>query len=72
MELEYIHEGSSDCPLIRLFNFQTTEINNLHLMVSGLAEGKRDSIVLNELAFVDSIEGCSLTLILGGTDNGIF
>ena len=71
MKLEYLHEGSSDCPLIRIYKFQTKEIEKLHGMISDLAKGKKHSVVLDDLSFINPIEGCSLIFLVSKKDEGI-
>jgi len=71
MKIEYIHEGSSDCPLIRIYAFKNDEIDNLYSIISGLAEGKYNSATLHDLPFMNSIENCRLTFYVNEDDKGI-
>jgi|SRR5579863_2528274 len=70
MKLEYIHSGSQDCPLIRLYEFNAAEIASLRALVKSLAGGSLQSIVVDELEGVEAIRGCRMTLRLGMRDEG--
>jgi len=39
MKLEYIAAGSDDCPLIRLFEFTSAEVEELQKLVRSLVSG---------------------------------
>lgn len=71
MKIDYLHEGSTDCPLIRLYEYQKNEIVELQRIVSDLAKGKRISFDLDRLNFIFSVENCSLSFIVNEKDDGI-
>jgi hypothetical protein len=71
MKLEYFAEGSPDCPLIRLYEFDTTGAKRLREAFRSLADGSRQDIPLHEEWWVQSIAGCHLDLRLGAKDLGI-
>lgn len=71
MKLEYLSEGSADCPLIRIYDFNTSEARELHDVLIDLAKGKMIQVVLQDLPFIVSVQGCSLTLSANETNIGI-
>ncbi len=71
MKLEYIAEGSSDAPLIRLFDFSATEAVSLHDLIAGLASGAFDEVELHEMPWISPVAGCRLSLIARVSDDGI-
>lgn len=71
MKLEYLAQGSPDCPLIRLYEFDTTGAKRLREAFRSLADGSRQDIPLHEEWWVESIAGCHLDLRLGERDLGV-
>ena len=49
MWLEYLPDGSPDCPLIRLYNFTMSEARGLWDGVSVLAFGRTQRLTVHEL-----------------------
>lgn len=71
MKLEYLAAGSPDCPLIRLYEFDTTGAKRLREAFRSLADGSRQDIPLHEEWWIESIAGCHLDLRLGAKDLGV-
>jgi hypothetical protein len=71
MKIEHLPNGSSDCPLIRLYDFDTSEAKQFQDVVVDLAEGKTSSVALEELQFIESVKNCSLAFVVGETDEGV-
>lgn len=71
MKLEFLAEGSDDCPLIRLYRFDQTEAMRLREGFRALADGSRQSIPLHEEWWIEPVEECRLDLRLGKRDLGI-
>lgn len=71
MKLEFLGSGSLDCPLIRLYGFQTTEVVRLKELFDQLANGSRSVVLLDEQTGIESIGGCQLALRVGALDAGI-
>ena len=71
MKIEYLPDGSDDCPLIRLYDFAQPEIAELFAALSALASGERLSVAVDGLAGVESISECRLTLSSGSRDIGV-
>ncbi len=71
MKLEFLAEGSTDCPLIRLYGFDLAEAMRLREAFRSIADGSRQSIPLHEEWWVEPIAECCLDLRLGAKDLGI-
>lgn len=71
MKLEYLADGSPDCPLIRLYDFTPLEAEQLHEKLSALADGTLTRLELHTLSFIEVIGDCQLTLIRRGWDQAI-
>ena len=71
MKLEYLASGSPDCPLIRLYEFDTTGAQRLREAFRSLADGSLPHIPLHEEWWITSIAGCQLDLRAGPRDLGI-
>ena len=63
MKLEYLADGSPDCPLIRLYDFTTAEATQLLALVTELASEGPERIDVHLLPFVQPVDGCRLALI---------
>ena len=68
MKIDYLHEGSDDCPLVRLYQFQSAEIQRLRGSFESLVSGMTDRIVLGD---VESVDGTHLTFTRGASDQGV-
>jgi hypothetical protein len=71
MKLEFIAEGSPDCPLIRLYDLTTAEATQLIAAVADLASGGAGQLDVHGLPFVESVDGCCLTLIRRSWDQAV-
>ncbi len=71
MKLEYLAEGSPDCPLVRLYEFDATGAKRLREAFRSLADGSRQDIPLHEEWWVEPVDGCHLDLRLGARDLGV-
>ena len=60
MKIEVLTEGSEDCPLIRLFDFDPSEAKRLVGIFSKLADGSLQSVVLTEIPGFEPVSGCCL------------
>ena len=68
MKLEFLEAGSSDCPLIRLYDFSRAEAQSLRQLVKSLCDGSCESASLSEQPWIETVKGCRLTLRSG---NGV-
>jgi hypothetical protein len=71
MKLEFLKEGSQYSPLIRLYEFDPTEVMKLRRLVGVLAAGSLQSVRLDNQAWVTAIDGCRLLLGRDTWDEGI-
>jgi hypothetical protein len=72
MKIEFLKSGSSDCPLIRLFEFEANEAQSLRRIILQLARGYASSVPLHKEQGIQPISGCQLTLSRGEKDRGAF
>jgi hypothetical protein len=71
MKIEYLADGSPDCPLVRLFEFTPTELQRLYSEIMSLASETTRSVAVHELPGVESIGGCRLTFLTDRRDKGM-
>ena len=71
MKLEYLESGSSDCPLVRLYEFDASDLAHLCEHFQLLALGTVQRVALHELPFVEAVNHCRLVLRLSESDRGI-
>jgi hypothetical protein len=71
VKVELLADGSSDCPLIRLFEFTPTEAARLQAAVAGLATGMSERVEVHEIDGVESIENCRLALVARDWNQGV-
>ena len=64
MKLEFLPDGSADCPLLRLYDFTPSEARQFHDAIAGLASGSKDHVDVHDLCAVKPIGGCALTLVV--------
>jgi hypothetical protein len=71
LKLEYLQEGSSDCPLIRLYDFTIAEAAQFCNIIKQLACGNNQRIEIHDLPWVETIGKCHLTLFLQSRDQAV-
>ena len=71
MKLEYLANGSPDCPLIRLYDFTANDAQQLHVALLTLASGSAREVSLTNFLRVELVGGCHLTLLVDKRDKGI-
>jgi hypothetical protein len=71
MKIEYLAEGTRDCPLIRLYEFGTAETCALRELVRSLIAGERQSAAIHREAWAEPIGGCCLTFRRGNRNQGV-
>jgi len=71
MKLEYLPDGSPDCPILRIYDFDEPAAQHLQGLFSNLAIGSVWVVALHELPGVESVAGCTLTLRVTGRDRGV-
>src|SRR5262245_60334050 len=68
MKLDYLKEGSADCPLVRLYEFDRSEARRLHQTFERMADGKMERL---DLDGVQSVDGTQITLVRSAQDSGV-
>ena len=71
MKMEFLPDGSPDCPLIRLYDFDTKQACLLQSLLSNLADGTETEVSLQEALSAEAIEDCNLILQTTDKDHGI-
>ena len=68
MKIDYLKEGSDNCPLVRLYNFDSKDATRLRATFQALADG---SIERARLEPVESVDGTQLTFVRSPQDVGV-
>jgi hypothetical protein len=71
MKLEFLPDGASDCPLIRLYNFDQADAMRLREAFRCLSDGSRHNIALHEEWWIESVGECHLDLRAWERDLGV-
>ena len=71
MKIAFLPDGSPDCPLVRLYDFDASEACCLQSAVQRLASGTITELSLAETLSVEAIDGCTLTMQGWDADQGI-
>lgn len=71
MKLEYLPEGSDDCPLIRIYEGTIREYKDLVVGIEKLANNTQLSFFVNELSGYIPIDGIKLEFIVSDTNKGV-
>jgi|SRR5947209_19830015 len=71
MKLDYLPNGSRDCPLIRLYDFTPAEAGHLLNVLGDLAAGRARRVDVHRLPFVEAVGECRLALVAQGWDGAI-
>jgi hypothetical protein len=71
MKLEFLAEGSRDCPLIRLYAFDHSAVLKLKDLINALATGASTQVPLHKQPWIEPVGGGKSELLLGEHDVGI-
>jgi hypothetical protein len=71
MRLEFLPDGSPDCPILRIFDFDSVGADFLRRHVISLADGDLTVIFVHEFTIVEAIDGCRLVLKASDADLGV-
>lgn len=71
MQMEFLEEGSDDCPLIRLIAVDNDDLRALVVLIERLETGAVRELHLHDEPFVRTIDGCRLTLRVAERNVGI-
>jgi hypothetical protein len=68
MKIDFLKEGSEDCPLVRIYDFDRAEVQQL----CGLFKGLAKSLVQQaRLDFAESVDGTELTFSCDSKNKGL-
>jgi hypothetical protein len=71
VQLEFLPDGSPDCPLTRLSEFTTSEVGRLQALIADLAAGRAECAAVHELPGVVAVGGCELVFRVRGWDQAV-
>lgn len=71
MELEFLPDGSTDCPLLILSPSVPEEAKQLYNAINEMVSVPGSYLDIHTLPFIDPIEGCKLTAQIGEDDLGV-
>lgn len=71
MKLEYLFEGSDDCPLIRIYGGVPKDYSHLIGIIDDLLNERKKSIYLNDKKTYKPINDMKLEFVLSSTNIGI-
>ena len=70
MKIEYLHEGSPDCPLIRIFDFTTSEVLLLKEHIHDLSCDSAHTFAIHDMPGVNAIGALRFTFTVGNRVGG--
>ncbi|MGI6524900.1 MAG: hypothetical protein ACOX2O_06355 [Bdellovibrionota bacterium] len=71
MKIEYRLEALSECPSLRIYDFDNTEARQLRELFIQLAEGENDWTSLHEIDNIEAVDGCVVNMRVGAWDRGV-
>lgn len=71
MKIEFLKDGSDDCPLIRIFGNEPSSAARLAIAFRQLASGETKEIAIHEMPGFNSIGGCLLIAKIDHKNIGI-
>lgn len=69
--MEFVRAGSPDCPLLRLYDFESTEARQLQHAVLRLVRKNDEMIALHRQPGIQPLAGCELTLLRADNMQGV-
>lgn len=69
MKIEFLPDGSPDCPLIRIYGTSCDEFRELFTRMQEIAEGTRDRLDIHAITWFQPIRGTSLTLTIAANES---
>jgi hypothetical protein len=62
MKIEYLASGGTECPLIRLYDFDLDDAVRLKEIIGALVVGELDQVALQKQNWIVPVNGCAVTL----------
>ncbi|OGX07074.1 MAG: hypothetical protein A2Z88_11330 [Omnitrophica WOR_2 bacterium GWA2_47_8] len=72
MKIEYLKDGSPDCPILRLFEFNNDEVARLKEGLEKLRDGKTRRFEFHRESYVAPVNNCQLTFEIGDLNKGVY
>ena len=70
MKLEYLADGAAECPLVRLYEFDPSQAQQLREL-GLIAAGEREAVALQNEEWVEAVSECCLGLRVGSRNYGV-
>jgi len=71
MKLDFLKEGADDCPMVRLYDFRSSDVERLIEAFEALAAGSLQRASLEDVCPVESVDGTHLRFTRGERDRGV-
>lgn len=71
MRIEYLHEGSPNCPLLRFYGNDLQDFSILRQRFKELGSGALPHVGIHDLPGFQAIRGCTLTAKVGQKNEGV-
>lgn len=68
MKIDCLKTGSDDCPLVRIYDFDSDDAKRLRQAFESLADGSVERV---QLEHVESVDGTQITFTRGKQDRGV-
>jgi len=68
LKIDYFKEGSDDCPLVRIYDFDSEDAKRLRRTFKALADGLLERVLLEP---VESVDGTQLIILRSERDGGV-
>ena len=71
MKIDFLKDGSPDCPLIRIYGDERGTVSRLIHVFRELSSGAVQRAELHKLSGIEPVGGCTVTLVAHGRDEGV-
>ena len=71
MKLDFLREGADDRPMVRIYDFRSSDVQHLIEIFESLASGSIQQASLEEICPVESVDGARLRFTRGERDRGV-
>ena len=71
MDIEFLKEGSADCPLVRIYGTNPQEFSSLADAIKELARAVGNECAVHELPNFHGVSNCTLSVISSSKDEGV-
>jgi len=71
VKIEFLENGSDDCPLIRIYGYKHDVCLRIKRVFEQLAQGVTRELSLSDLKGVESVDGCRFIAKAGKRDRGV-